>query len=365
MTVRIEAAPVLELGPTEIARWRTLQRCHASLANPHFSPDYALLMASVRPDARVAVIEDSAGVQGFFAVQRQRPTSSAAMPLGAPIGDYQGIVGSPNLEVSLPDICKALGIGRLDYARALADQQTFARHAKGAEETWIADVSAGSTKYFADIKARRSQFLYQLGRTRRKLTRERGEAVFTPCSNDAQHLETLLCWKEQQLLRTGQPPVWRVGWVREAITGAMACTDDAFAGVLFTLTADGRLIAANLCLRGHEGLHGVVMAHDSEFDAFSPGLQLLRDILDWAATRGLREVDFGTGEQMYKRQFGTHRRGVVWGWAGTPSLASWSRSAQYALRTQVERIPNKWIANLPGRVMRRMDVYRGLVAPRA
>lgn len=363
--MRIEAVPVRELGAVEIARWRSLQRSCPALSNPHFSPDYALLMARVRPDARVAVLEDSGGLQGFFAVQRQRPASSAAMPLGAPVGDYQGIVGAPELEVSLPDLCKALKIGRLDFSRALADQPTFATHAKGAEETWIADVSVGSDAYFANIKARRPQFLYQLGRTRRKLVRELGDVIFSPCSTNLAHLETMLTWKEQQLARTGQPAVWRVAWVRESIEGAMQCTDDAFAGSLFTLTLGDRLIAGNLCLRGPNGLHGVVMSHDPEFEPFSPGLQLLRDILDWAATRGLREVDFGTGEQMYKRQFGSHRRGVVWGWAGTPSMASWSRSAQYALRAQIERVPNKWIANLPGRAMRRMDVYRGLVAPRA
>jgi hypothetical protein len=68
---------------------------------------------------------------------------------------------------------------------------------------------------------------------------------------------------------------------------------------------------------------------------------------------------------LYKRQFGTHRRSVVWGWAGTRSLASISRWAQYALRRQIERAPNRWIASLPGRAMRRFDVYRGLIAPSA
>lgn len=363
--MRIEAVRVDELGVTEIARWRGLQRSHPSLANPHFSPDYAQIMARVRPDARVAVLEDCRGIQGFFAVQQQSQFGSAAMPLGAPVGDYQGIVGSDSVDVSVADLCKALRVGRLDYSRALSDQSAFAAHALGAEETWIADVSCGSAAYFANLKARRPQFLYQLARTRRKLVREHGEVVFGAGSNNAGHLETLIGWKEGQLSRTRQPAVWRSRWVRESLSVSIACGNEHFSGILFTLAVGDRLIAANLCFRGSEGLHGVLMAHDSAFDAFSPGLQLLREVLDWAAVHGLREVDFGTGEQMYKRQFGTHRRGVVWGWAGPPSLASWSRSSQYALRAHIERIPHKWIAALPGRAMRRMDVYRGLSAPRA
>lgn len=362
--MRIEAVAVRELGDAEVARWRALQASHPSLANPHFSPDYAQLMARVRPDARVAILEDSAGIQGFFAVQWQHRVGSAAMPLGAPVGDYQGIVGDAH-GVSVAGLCKALRVGRLDFSRALAHQSMFSDRSKGGEETWIADVSAGSVVYFAQLKARRPQFLYQLARTRRKLARERGEVSFAANSSDVAHLETMLRWKEAQLARTRQPAVWRTPWVRRSLIDSLSSGNEHFSGVLFTLTVDDHLIAGNLCFRGAEGLHGVLMAHDPSFDAFSPGLQLLREILEWAAQRGLREVDFGTGEQMYKRQFGTHRRGVVWGWDGPPSLASWSRSSQYALRAQIERLPNKWVAALPGRAMRRMDVYRGLSAPRA
>jgi hypothetical protein len=39
------------------------------------------------------------------------------------------------------------------------------------------------------------------------------------------------------------------------------------------------------------------------------------------------------------------------------------KASQHAFRSQVERIPNPWIAALPGRIMRRLDVYRGLATP--
>ena len=134
-----------------------------------------------------------------------------------------------------------------------------------------------------------------------------------------------------------------------------AAPDPSFGGLLFTLSCGERLIAANYCLHSARVIHGVLMAHDSEFDAYSPGLQLMRHLLEWAADNAYQSVDFGIGDQLYKRQFGTHQ-----GWAGTPSFASFARASQYAIRGQMEKIPNPWIASLPGRAMRRLDVYRGL-----
>jgi CelD/BcsL family acetyltransferase involved in cellulose biosynthesis len=232
------------------------------------------------------------------------------MPLGAPIGDYQGVVGTLAFDAPLSELCRALGAGRLDFSRALADQPIFSNHAKGSEASWIADIGQGSAAYFAGLKVRRPQFLYQLARTRRKIGRERGELAFAPASRNKTHLAALLKWKSQTLMRSRQPAVWDVPWVRQSIMESFDCDDPAFSGILFTLTIGDRLVAANFCFRSHNILHGVIMAHDHEFDACSPGLQLVRAILEWAAERGFREYDFGTGEQMYKRQFGTHRLGL-------------------------------------------------------
>ena len=69
----------------------------------------ARIVADIRDDARICVIDDGAG---FFAAQRLSPF--AAMGLGAPITDYQGIVASAPLDVNPGDLCRSLKVGRID-----------------------------------------------------------------------------------------------------------------------------------------------------------------------------------------------------------------------------------------------------------
>jgi CelD/BcsL family acetyltransferase involved in cellulose biosynthesis len=360
--MRIEVIAPHELGQPEVERWRALQAAQPALGGAFLAPDFAQLIGGVRRDGRVAIISDGE-IAGFFAVQRLG--ASVAVPLGAPISDLHGIVGSSDIAIDLPDLCRAFKVGRLDFSHVPAEQAPFAGHALGAKHDWVADLSSGSEPYFAKIKKRRPQFLYQLSRTRRKFEREQGALVFTPNSARRDHLETLLNWKDGQLKRTHQPAVWRVRWVREAIERSFAQNSGEFGGHLFTLTCGDQLIAANYCLANRSVLNGMLMAHESSFSAYSPGLQLARQVLQWAGDAGFSEFAFGLGDQMYKRQLSTGQRALVWGWAGKPSVAHATRSAQYAMRRQIERIPNVWIASLPGRAMRRFDVYRSLLAPSA
>lgn len=359
--MRIDVIQPADLGVAEIARWREIQDQHPSLSSPFFTPEYMLSLGSARPDLRIAVLEDQSEIVGFFA--GQRPLGSAGMPAGTPISDYQGLIAAPDLSLNLADMCRSLRMGRLDFSQVPDDQAAFASHARATTPGWLADVSVGSTAYFTGVRERHRNFLYQLGRTRRKLVRERGDVVFTANSQNSAHFEQLLQWKEMQLQETRQPLVWRRSWVRKALLNSRETSNQHFGGALFTLTLGERLIAANFCFHGRQVLHGVLMSHDREFEAFSPGLQLLRHILEWAADRGFQSVEFGSGAQLYKRQFGSYQRSTIAGWVGTSSLASVSRAAQYAVRHQIEKIPHRWIAALPGRAMRRLDVYRGLNAP--
>ncbi|MES1200004.1 MAG: GNAT family N-acetyltransferase [Pseudomonadota bacterium] len=360
--MRTEVLRPGDLRAAEITRWRALQLLNPSLSSPFFTPDYVMLLGAVRPDIRIAVFESERAIEGLFAVQGS--IGSAGMPAGTPISDYSGIVAPPDTAVKLHDICRALKLGRLDFAQVPAEQMAFAKHAQATSSAWAADIGAGSVAYFAGVRGRHRNFLYQLSRTRRKFEREHGELDFAIAPPGSPHLETLLRWKGQQLRRANQPEVWRRRWIREALFRSHEAQNPHFGGALFVLTLGDRLVAANFCLRGGDVLHGFLMAHDRAFEAYSPGLQLMRHLLEWAPEHGVRIFDFGVGSQLYKRQFGTRQYDTVAGWAGPPSLASVTRAAQYAMRRQIEKIPNAWVASLPGRAMRRFDVYRGLSAPR-
>lgn len=106
--MRLETIHPNELGPVECARWRAHQKAQPELQSPYLTPEWARIIGAARDDARVCVIDDGAG---FFAAQRL--SRFAAMGAGAPISDYQAVVGEPGLTVSAAALCRALKVGRI------------------------------------------------------------------------------------------------------------------------------------------------------------------------------------------------------------------------------------------------------------
>jgi len=352
--VRIEVIHPSELGSAEVSRWRALQAAEPGLASPYLTPDWARIVGAARQDARICVLNEG---QGYFPVQRV--SRFAAMGLGAPIADYQGVVCPPDLGLDASALCKALKVGRIDLSHVPVGQSILRRPA-GADGSWVVEVGEGADAYRAGLKQRRGEFLRQTDKKLRKFEREQGALTFVARSIDAADFETMLAWKNAQLLRTGQPAIWDAPWVRGVVFASFANRDPHFSGMLFTVKLGERLIAANYFLRADRVLHDWIMAHDSDFDAYSPGVELARRAIIWAAENGFVEIDFGPGQYQYKRQLATSQRMLAW---GTVSGASWSgavRRAEYAVRNAIERLPNPRLAALPGKAMRRLDLMRGL-----
>ncbi|HYD74339.1 MAG TPA: GNAT family N-acetyltransferase [Candidatus Binatia bacterium] len=350
--MRLETIHPKELGPAECARWRAHQRANVALRSPYLTPEWAQLIGAVRDDARICVIE---GGDGFFGVQRL--SRFAAMGLGAPIADYQGLIAPPDLRLAPGEICRAIRVGRIDVANAPVG--TLFDPA-GEDASWIAEVSGGRDLYDAALKQRRGEFVRQTDKKARKLEREFGALEFRARSTERREFETLIAWKNAQLRRSGQPEIWARRWVRNTLEACFEAGADAFGGLLFTLHARDSLIAAAFCLCSERVLHFWLLGHDTAYDAYSPGVQLARRTIHWAAEHGFAEVDFGTGDYQYKRQLSTAQRKLA---RGVIAGASWSaaiRQTQLGLRAHMERLPDPRLAALPGKAMRRLDLMRAL-----
>lgn len=350
--MRLETIHPKELGPAEFARWRAHQRANVALRSPYLTPEWAQLIGAARNDARVCVIDHG---EGFFGAQRL--SRFAAMGLGAPIADYQGLIARPDLRIEPRAICRALGVGRIDVANAPAG--TLPAPA-GEDGSWIAEMRGGRDLYEAALKQRRSEFVRQTDKKARKLARECGPLEFRARSTNRADFETLIAWKNGQLERTGQPQIWARPWVRRALDACFEARANEFAGLLFTLQARDKLIAAAFCLRGESVLHFWLLGHDSAYDNHSPGVQLARQTIHWAAEHGLAEADFGTGDYQYKRQLSTTQRALARGVIAGPSWSGAVRRAEHALRARIEGLPQPRLAALPGKAMRRLDLERAL-----
>jgi CelD/BcsL family acetyltransferase involved in cellulose biosynthesis len=355
--VRLETIHPRELSASDAALWRAHQLNDPALQSPYLTPDWAKLIGETRDDARVCVIQDGAG---FFGAQRL--SRFAAMGLGAPISDYQGVVGLPELPINRADLCRALRVGRIDITHAPAGQDLLKGAVAGREGSWIVDVAGGRDLYEAALKQRRSEFVRQTDKKRRKLEREHGDLVVRAQSTERADFETLLAWKNAQLKRAGQPAIWAAPWIAQTLNACFETKDTQFGGALFTLSIKGQLAAGAFCLRSARVLHFWVVAHDHAYESYSPGVQLARWIAGWAGDSGIAEIDFGPGDYQFKRQLSTGQRMLERGVVAGSSWSATVRRMEHAVREQFERLPQPRLAELPGKAMRRLDLMRALHA---
>jgi len=353
--VRLETIHPKELGPAEIGQWRAHQSARPALQSPYLTPEWAQIVGAARADARVCVID---GGRGFFGAQRL--SRFAAMGLGAPVTDYQGVVGETDLNVEPALLCRALKVGRIDLTHV--PEGAAPLKASGADGSWIAETHSGRDLYEAGLKLRRGEFVRQADKKARKFARERGAPEFRVASPNVEDFVTLIGWKNEQLACTNQPEIWATPWVRQVLDACFAARDGHFAGQLFTMHIDERLIGAAFGLRSGRVLHVWLIAHDSEFDSYSPGVQLARWLIGWAGDHGVAEVDFGPGDYQFKRQLSTTQRMLHRGVISGATFSGVIRRAEHALRAQLERAPHAALAALPGKAMRRIDLMRALAS---
>ncbi len=363
--LHIEVVRPQDLTPSRLERWSELQgQQDITYDSPFLSPHWARAVeraqargASATRGVRVAVVGDGTQDLGFMAVHVGGAT---ALPVGAPLSDYQGLVAAPDLEVSAREIVAALGVQRLDFCHMLDATGPFQGFSHGESLSQVADIGASYEAYAAERRAAGVGLLKDCDKKRRKAERELGEVVFTPFSRASSDFDQLIAWKRAQLKATGQFDIFQPGWTRRLIADLFESRDPAFGGALFSLHIGGKLAAVHLHLRGARTLHGWLIAHDPAFDRYSPGLLLFQDILRWMETTPYHRLDLGAGDYRFKRELANTQISVGHGFVGVLSPATLLRQAAYSLRRAAESLPLGGMSELPGKAMRRVDRLRGL-----
>jgi CelD/BcsL family acetyltransferase involved in cellulose biosynthesis len=348
-----------EMTAADVSAWLALQAT-SGRTSPFLSPFWVQACAAVAgPDracARVVRLSQGGETVGFFPV---RVRGDTAGPIGAPMCDYQGVVGAPDLDVDPRRLLGALRVGRLDFPSLLADQTAFARGVRGVAQSQVIDLSEGYDAYAAARRAAGTDILQDTAKKRRKLEREQGAAVFA-VSRDIGDFETMIAWKRAQYRASGQTDIFQVGWTEALLRALFARNEAEFGGAFFTLYVDGKLAAAHFALRQDAVLHAWFIAHDEAFARYSPGVILINEILKWAPAEGVHELDLGPGDYRFKHSLANVKRDVAHGYIGRPSAAALARGAAYRVRATAEALPLGRFSALPGKAMRRLDLIRSL-----
>ncbi|MFC3080452.1 GNAT family N-acetyltransferase [Phenylobacterium terrae] len=355
----IEVLRPAELTPQRMARWSALQQGAPELDTPYLSPGWARAVEKVQGprSPRVAVVRQDGRDVAFLPAA---VVGQTAMPLGAPMCDYQALVAEPGLEIDPRELVNALGVARFDFSHMLADRAPFAAYARGQVTSHVVDVCGGYGAYQAERKAAGVGLIKDCDRKRRRVEREVAEPVFTAFSRSEAAFDQLIAWKRAQFRATGQTDIFAAGWTRALLKQLFASRDPDFGAVLFTLHFGDRLAAVQLNLRGRRTIHAWIIGHDPELERHSPGLLLFQDILRWMDETPFDRLDLGPGDVRFKRELANAGVSIAHGFVGLPSTATLARAAVYEVRRAVESLPLGPVSELPGKAMRRLDQWRGL-----
>ena len=358
--MKIDSVRPLELGAAEIDAWRAIQAADPLLGSPYLSPDWALALAqSGGPDARcgrVAVLREAGRPVGFLPV---RAGPFTALPMGVPLCDYQALVAAPGVEVDGRALARALGVQRIDLMNMIAGRDGLGPHLRTFGESHLIDLSRGFDTYAAERKAAGSGVLADTAKKKRKLEKELGAITFSAVSSSRPDWDQALAWKRAQYGATKQTDIFATPWV-PALLERLREGEGDFGARLFTLHAGDRLIATHIALMSGPVLHAWFIAHDDEAGRWSPGVVLMVEMMRWAAAHGVREFDLGPGAYRFKTSLANSSRAVGHGFVGRISTATAGRWMQYRVRTAVEAMPLGRFSHLPGKAMRRVDIWRGL-----
>lgn len=284
----------LELGETEVKRWRMLQETDSLLDSPFLAPEFTQAVGRFRDNVRVAVVTDGPDVVAFL------PYETSALGIGHPIAfgltDLQGIIAAPDLELDAKALLKACGLSVWDFDHLLAHQRTFAPYHRVQRVEPIIDLSAGFDVYLDEARRLAPKTHKTIRYKERKLGREVGEVRYTFDSHDPADLRRLMAWKSDQYRRTGRTDrfarPWIVGLVEELHRTQM--------GVLSVLHAGEHPVSAHFGLRSGTAMAGWFPAYDTAFAKYSPGMIGHLRLAASAAADGITEIAMGRGGKEFK-----------------------------------------------------------------
>src|SRR5690606_32189206 len=144
----------------------------------------------------------------------------------------------------------------------------------------------------------------------------------------------------------------RPEWTRRLLRTLFERRDGDFQGLMISLYAGDRLVAAHFGVRGGGVYHPWLASTAPDLAAWSPGqVYLLRAIAAMPAL-GLRAYDLGLGHEHYQRPYALSTRPVTSGLATAAGVAGQAARAQ----ERAWRAAGSERKGAVGRLRRRMDL---------
>ncbi len=350
--MRVSVVAPQELAEGDLALWRRYLACDPSLASPYLRPEFAQLVAAVRSDARVAVVEEAGAVCAFFPFQRR---GRVGMPIAGGLSDCQAVIAAPGWEWDARALVRAAGLSVFDFTAMRAGQHPFAPFHRKVAASYLIELAEGG--FDAYVHERRRSGYDIVAKTlsdARRLGQRIGPLRFAMHDPDPQTLHRLIEWKRRQYRATGALDVFAHPWTVALLERLQATQTEGFAGVLSTLRAGDRIVAAHMGMRSPTVLHYWFPAYDEAYAKFAPGRILLLELIRAASAAGIEAIELGPGEEGYKHRFANGAVPVAAGHVGSASLLLLCRRLRHLTEAVARRLPigpaRQWPATLFHRI---------------
>jgi len=332
-----------DLAAADVAAWRGMQAAEPAFGSPLLGPDFAQAVGDVRGDSRVAVFRRDGETAGFLAYHR-RP-SGFARPIGAPFCDYHALVSDPRAGLTGGEALAAAGLGRLrltglvdpfgQFAGAVAERTTAHRIVVTSDaQTYLDALRAGSQNRFKNHR-----------RYRRGLEQDLGPVRLVAHDSDPAAFERLMGWKRRQIAESGVHDFLGAAWASTLMRQLYETRGGAFEGLMVSLYAGERLVAAHFGVVCDGWFHPWIGAIDPGLKAYSPGLVHQIEAIGAMTDLGLRVYDLGASNDHWKQMFALDQVEIGSGLATAPSLSG-------RIARSCDQV---WRAPAIGRLRRRLD----------
>jgi CelD/BcsL family acetyltransferase involved in cellulose biosynthesis len=292
-----------KLSPAELAAWNHWQSEQRIYESPYFRPEFTRLVAQVRTDVEVAVLEKEGRTVGFFPFQRD--TLNFGKPIGGKLNDFHGVVTAPNIEVNATELLTACRLASWDFDHLIGNQKSFDEHVKVIEEAPYIDLTQGFAGYCEARKQAGTEVIRKTISRGRKFQREVGDIAFEWHNTSPAVLQTLIDWKIQQFHRTGFMNLFAFDWTSKLLQKIIAEPTAQLSAVVSVLWHAEKPLAIAYQLRSFDILHAWFIAYDQQHATYSPGMTLFLKIAEEAATQGIKRIHLGAGDQRFKQSLGS------------------------------------------------------------
>lgn len=336
------------LSSADQADWRALAQ--GPFASPLLQPEFAGLVAQVRDDVRISVFRKGQECPGFLAYHK-RP-ARLARSLAAPFSDVQALVCAPDFMATGQEALKAAGLRAFQFDALLDPYGVFGTAPGDVQEAHVIAPGADVDAFLEQQRALHAKRFKNHRRLARQMERDCGSVSFTAPDMDDEALFCLLGWKQAQYRTTGRHDVLAADWVQKLMRLAHVTTTGGVRGLFVSLRVKGRLVAGLFGVRSDTVFNPWIAAYDPAYAAWSPGQQVLHELIAAMPSLGLERCDIGSDHDHYKKYYAAEAMPVKSALITAPGRDLGITRARSLLWSAAERTP---AAPLALKVRRRLN----------